>query len=168
VLLVVATGIALFDRLRAFVLRGIGHVWHLVSRRNIQEPLTRFSEAMTLGVNDLKQHRENRLSLASSIVMDVAATIVALWFCFAALGVPVSIGVLITGFNFGITLTVISFIPGDMGVQEASMAGVFALFGVPFSQGVIAAILFRVVYYFVPFVASLPLYWFLLREKVAE
>ena len=47
------------------------------------------------------------------------------------------------------------------------MAGVFALFGVPFSQGVIAAILFRVVYYFLPFVASLPLYWFLLREKVA-
>jgi uncharacterized protein (TIRG00374 family) len=75
--------------------------------------------------------------------------------------------VLLTGFNFGVTLTLIPLIPGSIGVQEASMAGMMALFGVPFSQGVIAAILFRVVYYFVPFLASLALYWSLLREKVA-
>ena len=168
VLLVVATGIAFYARLRAFVLRGVGHIWHTVSRKDIQKSLSQFSEAMTIGVDDLKKRRENRLPLAGTIIVDVVATIVALWFCFAALGIPVGLGVLITGFNFGITLTVISFIPGDMGVQEASMAGIFALFGVPFSQGVIVAILFRVVYYFLPFVASLALYWSLLREKVAE
>ena len=167
-LLVVATGIAFYSRLRVFVLRGIGKVWHLVSRRDIQKTLEQFSEAVTLGVDDLKKRPDNRVPLAISIVVDVATSIAALWFCFAALGIPVHIGVLLTGFNFGITLTVISFIPGDMGVQEATMAGVFALFGVPFSQGVIAAILFRVIYYFVPFVISLAFYWSLLREKVVE
>jgi len=55
----------------------------------------------------------------------------------------VHIGILITGFNFGITLTVISFIPGDLGVQEASIAGILAIFGVPFTQGVLGAMLFR-------------------------
>ena len=168
VLLVVATSIAFYARLRAYVLRGIGKAWHMVSRRDIQKPLAQFSEAMTLGVEDLREHRENRAPLGISIAVDVAATIVALWFCFAALGIPVRPEVLLTGFNFGITLTVISFIPGDMGVQEASMAGVFALFGVSFSEGVIAAVLFRIVYYFLPFIASLALYWSLLREKVAE
>lgn len=168
VLLLVATSIAFHARLRAFVLRGIGHIWHTVIRRDIQKPLAQFSEAVTLGVEDLREHRENRLPLGISIAIDVAATIVALWFCFAALGISVNPGVLLTGFNFGITLTVISFIPGDMGVQEASMAGVFALFGVPFSQGVIAAVLFRIVYYFLPFIASLPFYWSLLWEKVKE
>ncbi len=167
-LLVVATGIAFYSRLRVFVLRGIGRIWHLVSRRNIQKTLDQFSEAVTLGVEDLKKRPDNRVPLAISILIDVAASIAALWFCFAALGIPVHVGVLLTGFNFGITLTVISFIPGDMGVQEATMAGVFALFGVPFSEGVIAAILFRIVYYFVPFVISLAFYWSLLREKVVE
>jgi uncharacterized protein (TIRG00374 family) len=167
-LLLLATGIAFNARLRSFVLRGIGKVWHLVSRRDIQKTLEQFSEAVTLGVDDLKKRRKNRIPLAISIAADVATSIATLWFCFAALGIPVHLGVLLTGFNFGITLTVISFIPGDMGVQEASMAGVFALFGVPFSQGVIAAILFRVVYYFVPFVISLAFYWSLLREKVVE
>lgn len=167
-LLVVATGIAFYSRLRVFVLRGIGKVWHLVSRRDIQKTLEQFNEAVTLGVDDLKKRPDNRVLLAISIVVDVATSIATLWFCFAALGIPVHIGVLLTGFNFGITLTVISFIPGDMGVQEATMASVFALFGVPFSQGVIAAILFRVIYYFVPFVISLAFYWSLLREKVVE
>ena len=168
VLLLVATSIAFYARLRAYVLRGIGHIWRLVSRRDIQKHLAQFSEAMTQGVDDLRKHRQNRLPLAFTIAVDVATAIIVLWFCFAALGIPVNPGVLLTGFNFGITLTIISFIPGDMGVQEASMAGIFALFGVPFSQGVIAAILFRVVYYFVPFVISLAFYWSLLREKVAE
>jgi len=91
--------------------------------------------------------------------------IAALAFCFKALAIPVHLGVLITGFNFGITLTVISLIPGDIGVQEASIAGILAIFGIPFSQGVIGAILFRVVYYFVPFIFSLGFYWNLLKEK---
>jgi uncharacterized protein (TIRG00374 family) len=168
VLLGVATGVALYARLRGFVLRGIARIWHAVSRRNINLQLEQFNDAMTLGVSDLRRSPQNRLPLAGTIVTDVVTTIVALWLCFAALGIPVEPGVLLTGFNFGITLTIISFIPGDMGVQEASMAGVFALFGVPFSQGVIAAVLFRVVYYFVPFVLTLPFYWSLLREKTSR
>jgi uncharacterized protein (TIRG00374 family) len=168
VLLVVASGIAFLPRVRDIALRGIGHVWHLVTRHNIQAALDGFSSAVTQGVNALRRHGTYRLPLAGFIVADVAATIAALWYCSAALVVPVHLGVLLTGFNFGITLTVISFIPGDMGVQEASMAGVFALFGVPFSHGVLVAILFRVLYYFVPFVASLGFYWRLLREKVND
>jgi phosphatidylglycerol lysyltransferase len=90
--------------------------------------------------------------------------IAGLAFGFRALAIPVHLGVLVTGFNFGITLTVISFIPGDLGVQEASIAGILAIFGVPFSQGVLGSMLFRVLYYFVPFIFSLGFYWSLLRE----
>jgi uncharacterized protein (TIRG00374 family) len=168
VLLVVASSIAFYARLRAFVLRGIGRAWRKVIRRDIQKHLDQFSASLTLGTDNLRRKKENRLPLAVTIVVDVGTTMIALWFCFAALGIPVDPWALFTAFNFGITLTIISFIPGDIGVQEASMAGAFALFGVPFSQGVIAAVLFRVVYYFVPFILTLPLYWKLLREKVAD
>jgi uncharacterized membrane protein YbhN (UPF0104 family) len=78
------------------------------------------------------------------------------------------LGSLITGFNFGITLTAISFIPGDMGVQEASIAGILAIFGVPFSQGVLGVILFRVLYYFVPFILNLGFYCLLKETRTIQ
>jgi uncharacterized protein (TIRG00374 family) len=164
VVIVAATFILFNGRIRAFVLRVIGNIWHFITRKHIEKRLSDFGESITQGFNQLKQKPKFGLLLAGLIVGDVAAMIAGLAFCFKALGIPVHLGVLITGFNFGITLTVISFIPGDLGVQEASIAGILAIFGVPFSQGVLGAMLFRVLYYFVPFVVSLGFYWSLIRE----
>lgn len=49
-------------------------------------------------------------------------------------------------------------------MQEASMAGIYALLGVPFEQVLLAVILFRGVYYLVPYVLSLIFYGRLLRR----
>ena len=168
VLLFLAGSIFFEERVRSFLLRGVGQVWRAILRRDIHARLDQFNETLKVGADDLRQKKENRLPLSLSLLADVMATVLALWFCFAALGIPVHFGVMLTAFNFGVTLTLIPFIPGSMGVQEASMAGILALFGVPFSQGVIAAILFRVVYYFIPFVVTIPSYWGLLRAKVIK
>ena len=168
VILIIAIGVSTYiifnGRVRAFVLRILAHAWRFVTHRSIEKSLNDFGDAVTQGIVELNKKRKFGLLLAVLIIGDVAAMIAGLSFCFKALGIPVQLGVLITGFNFGITLTVISFIPGDLGVQEASIAGVLAIFGVPFSQGVLAAILFRVLYYFVPFIFSLGFYWSLLKE----
>ena len=58
-------------------------------------------------------------------------------------------------------------IPGGLGVQEGSMAGIYALLGVPLNQAVLAAILFRVVYYFAPYLVSLAFYRRMLRRLPA-
>jgi uncharacterized membrane protein YbhN (UPF0104 family) len=55
-------------------------------------------------------------------------------------------------------------IPGGLGVQEASLAGIYALLGIPFAQAVLVSILFRVVYDFIPFLLSLGLYRRLIRR----
>jgi uncharacterized protein (TIRG00374 family) len=164
IVIAVATFIIFNGRVRTFVLRVLGNIWHLITRRNIEKRLSNFGDSVTQGIAEMNQKRKFGLLLAALIIGDVAAMIAGLAFCFKALGIPVHLGVLITGFNFGITLTVISFIPGDLGVQEASIAGILAIFGVPFSQGVLGSMLFRVVYYFVPFVFSLGFYWSLLKE----
>ena len=168
VAIIIATIVVFSARVRVLVLKALARIWRLVTRRDIKQQLAEFELSLTQGIAELRGHSGVRMPVAGLILGDAAATIVALWFCFAALHVPVHIGVLIAGFTFGVTLTIISFIPGDLGVQEASMAGVFALFGVPFSHGVLVAILFRVVYYFLPFFFSLSLYWALLRESNAE
>lgn len=163
VLVTIATIVVLNERGRAFFLRVLARIWRLLTHRSIEAPLSQFGSSLTKAISELREHRAMRLPITGLILGDVAAAIVSLWFCFATLRVPVHLGVLITGFTFGITLTVISFIPGDIGVQEVSMAGVFTLFGVPFSHGVLVAILFRVLYYYLPFVFSLGFYWALLR-----
>src|ERR1035437_9578461 len=164
----IATVIIFNERVRTIVLRILGHIWHFFTHRNIEQTLRNFGSSITQGFTKLKQRRKLGLLLTGLVIGDVAAMITGLFFCFKALGIPVHIGVLITGFNFGITLTVISLIPGDMGVQEVSVAGILAIFGVPFSEGVLGSILFRVLYYFVPFLLSLGFYWSLLRETRAK
>ena len=74
------------------------------------------------------------------------------------------LGTLLTGFSLGITAGFVSLVPGGLGVQEGSMAGIYALLGVPIGVAIVAAILFRIVYYFIPFLASLGFYRRLLRE----
>jgi uncharacterized protein (TIRG00374 family) len=54
-------------------------------------------------------------------------------------------------------------LPGGMGVQDGSMAGVYALLGVPFGPALLAAVLFRVIYYLIPFAFGLAVYGRLLR-----
>jgi phosphatidylglycerol lysyltransferase len=72
--------------------------------------------------------------------------------------------VVLTGFIIGRTVGVISFLPGGLGTQDASTVGVYATYGVPLAQGALAYILFRIIYYFIPFVISLGFYRRLLRS----
>jgi uncharacterized protein (TIRG00374 family) len=163
--LATATLIAVSARVRCVVLGAIGRLWQLVTRRDIGIHLERFNDTLSLGTGSLRRKKRQLLPLAVTTGVEVAGILLAMWFFFKALGVQVEPLVLLTGFNFGVTLALFAFIPGRMGVQEASVAGILVLFGIPFSEGVIATLLFRVVYYFIPFVATLPPYWLLLRKK---
>jgi uncharacterized protein (TIRG00374 family) len=120
---------------------------------------------MTRGVTVIRRRPTVLMMLVALAIGDWAGTVTALWFCFNALGNPVGIGTLLTGFSLGITAGFVSFVPGGLGVQEGSMAGIYALLGVPIGTAVLAAILFRIIYYFIPFLASLAFYRRLLRES---
>ncbi len=95
--------------------------------------------------------------------LDWLGSVFVLSFCLDAFGPEVPFGVVVTGFVLGIMAGLISMIPGGLGVQEGSMTGVFALLGVPFSQAFLAAILFRAIFFFLPYLISLPISRWLLR-----
>jgi uncharacterized protein (TIRG00374 family) len=137
---------------------------HFITRHKIDTALNDFDNAMTRGVTLIRHRPGVLLMLLLVAVGDWVGAITALWFCFAALGTLCGVGTLITGFSLGITAGFISMIPGGLGVQEGSMVGIFTLLGIPGSTAVLAAILFRIVYYFVPFLISLGFYYRLLRE----
>jgi uncharacterized protein (TIRG00374 family) len=163
--LFIATVILFSPSTRAVVLKIFSRIWHFIVRKDISPFLGNLDTSLTLGVTAM---RERPLTLTLSvglIVADWILAMVVLWFCFDALGNPINPGVLLVGFAIGISAGNISLIPGGLGVQEASMAGVYALLGVPFAQAGLAVILFRIIYDFIPFLVSLLFYRQILRHS---
>lgn len=130
---------------------------------HLYQALLRFEETMTRGVSLVGKRPAVLTLLLFLALADWASTVFALWFCFYTLWHAISIGNLITGFSLGITAGFVSFIPGGLGVQEGSMAGLYALLGEPLETAILAAILFRMIYYFLPFFISLGFYRRLLQ-----
>jgi len=159
-----ATALVFAGSLRSRMLRGLSRVARATIHRDIGPSLDEFDAVMAQSVTAIRQRPSSLGLLAGSVAVDWASSAAALWFCFDALGEPLNLGVLLTGFAIGITAGVLSMIPGGLGVQEGSMAGIYALLGVPLQQAVLAAILFRVVYYLIPYIVSLGFYWHLLRQ----
>ena len=164
VIFFLASALVFAASLRTALLRALGKAWHFVTHRDLGSALDDFDATMTRGVAAMRGQPLLFALLIGLIVADWAASVAALWFCFDALGDPIGVGVLLTGFAIGVTAGVLSMVPGGLGVQEGSMAGIYALLGAPFHQAVLASILFRVVYYLVPYVVSLGFYWRLLRQ----
>lgn len=114
--------------------------------------------SLSSGVRILRDRPGRGAAIFALIAVDWMTSAAALWFCFKALGEPLAPHVLMTGFVIGILTGVISMIPGGVGVQEGSMAGVFSLLGVPIEEALLAAILFRLVYYLLPYLAALGIF----------
>ena len=99
-------------------------------------------------------------------ILDWIAVLASFWLCLEAVGQSVNAEVLIAGFAVGMNVGVVSLVPGGLGVQEGSQATVLALFGVPFGTALLASVLFRLTYFLIPFLVSLPLYYVVLRPLV--
>lgn len=65
---------------------------------------------------------------------------------------------LLVGFSVGIFMSLISLTPASIGVMEGSMAGCFYLMGVDYEQALLATLLYRFAYYFLPILISIYFY----------
>jgi uncharacterized protein (TIRG00374 family) len=148
---------------RARAARVIGRVGNRVLRRDVEPAMRALDDTIGRGVTAIR-HRPTVLGVPLLfVILDWTTSVMALGACFEALRTPLHPGVLVTGFAIGVTAGFVSMLPGGMGVQEGTMAGAFVLLGVGYEHAVLAAILFRVLYYVVPFAVSLILYAHLLR-----
>ena len=164
-IIIIATVIMLVPKIRSWVLHVVNSLWHLITRKDITPFITDLDTALNNGVTAMRKNRSATIILLVLMSAFWAFSAGALWFCFSALGKAPDIGVLFCGFGIGIIAGNLSMIPGGLGVQEASLAGIFALLGTSFTQAALASILFRVVYDFIPFLLSLLLYRQLMRRK---
>ena len=168
-LLILVTLLALsmvfWGRMRKTVIGGVAKGIDTLFHRDVREPLERFDATVALGIQAMRERPLAMIVVMGLIVTDWAFSLLTLWFCFRAFNITLSPGQAISGFVIGTVAGVASLLPGGLGIQEASMAGIFALFGISFESAVLASILYRAVYSIAPYLVSLGMYRQILRRQ---
>lgn len=93
------------------------------------------------------------------VCADWLFTILVLFFAFRAVGVHIAAGVLVAGFAIGMVTTLIPILPGGLGAMELAMTAVYAQMGIDWNAALMATLIYRVVYYILPGIVSIFIYW---------
>jgi len=117
--------------------------------------LWRFQHNLNHGLEFLLERKDRMLAPAGWILLDWLLTIAILWAAFRAVRYPIAPGLVVIGFAVGVVLSLVSLVPGGLGVMEGSMTAVFASLSVPYETAFVAVLLFRVAYYVLPLLVSL-------------
>lgn len=165
VLLVAALATALIFRSqsRKGAVRMLAEAVRTLLHRDIGARLERFDATMERGVQAMREDPSSVAIIVALIVIDWACSATALWFCFRAFDITASPGQVMAGFVTGTVIGQAAMLPGGLGMQEASMSGIFVLFGFAFEKAVLAAMLYRVVRSIIPYLVSLGFYRLALR-----
>jgi uncharacterized protein (TIRG00374 family) len=162
--LILTTGLVLFPSIRQPIISLLAHLGIKILRRDYMPWLNQLDESLTLGRHAFRNKPAFLVWVMVLTLADFFCSVAAMGFIFKALGTSVTPGVLLTGYVIGIMAGMLSMVPGGFGIQEASMAGIYALLGVPVEVAILAAILFRFLYYFIPYFCILPFYNRLLHQ----
>jgi len=169
-----ATGVALFAgalayavvlvyqrRLRRRTLFFLADAGHRLLRRLVPRwtpgrlRLWRFQHNLNEGLEFLLARKDRIAGPAAWILLDWLLTIMILWSAFRSVNYPIAPGLVVIGFAVGICLSLVSIVPGGLGVMEGSMTAVFVSLRVPLETAVVAVLIFRVTYYVLPLLLSL-------------
>jgi uncharacterized protein (TIRG00374 family) len=164
-LLILITVLVLFPSRRRPIISLLAHLGRKILHRDLTTWLTQFDDTLTHGTEGFRHKPIVLVWVMLLTLLDFSSSLIAMGLVFDALGPPVKVGALVTGYVIGIMAGLLSMVPGGFGIQEGSMAGIYALLGVRLEQAVLAAILFRILYYLLPYFLILPFYNRLLRRS---
>lgn len=118
-----------------------------------------FSDQLEKGINAIQKKRKRLPRAIAYICADWAFTMLVLYFAFKAVGVSISPVALISGFAVGMMTTLIPILPGGLGAMELAMTAVYSQFGIDWDSALMACLIYRVLYYIIPGIVSIPVYW---------
>ena len=154
--LILTTVLVVFPSRRLPIIKILASLGQKILHHDYLPWLTQLDETLTCGTRAISQRPMLLAWILLLTLVDFICSIAAMGFVFEALGPGVKPAALVTGYVIGIMAGLASMVPGGFGVQEGSMAGIYALLGIHLEQAVLAAILFRILYYLVPYFLILP------------
>jgi uncharacterized protein (TIRG00374 family) len=164
IVLFLITGLVIFPSRRRVFIGSFGRLGIKILHHDYTGWLDQLDETLTRGTEVIRQKPLKLVGIMALTLLDFSCSVIALEFVFDALGPPVNAGVLVSGYVIGIMAGLLSMVPGGLGIQEGSMAGIYALMGINLEQAVLAAILYRILYYLLPYFLILPFSSRLLRQ----
>ncbi|MGV8075312.1 MAG: YbhN family protein [Syntrophobacteraceae bacterium] len=135
-----------------------------------QERAEAFFEKFNVSMNALVKNSSILWIPAIFALLDWTAMFLCLKWSFLAVNYPVENHTLMVGFSIGIFAAIISITPMSIGVMEGSMAGAFYLMGLDYNRALLATLIYRCAYYFLPILLSLFYYrhFFLVSRRKVE
>lgn len=144
----------------------VNKVVYFFSKKEIpNEKFEIFEDQLNEGVYKIHDKKYELPKVASYVALDWIFNILILFFAFKAISVKISFAKLIIGFSFGMLMTVIPMLPGGLGAMEAAMSAAYSNMGIQWEKALAAAIIFRVLYYVLPSLLSVFVYFGL---KISE
>ncbi len=136
-----------------FISRKIGHP-HWVHPEKAEAFFENFNESL----NIIMRNSSILLKPAMYALLDWALMFFCLKCSFLAVRYPVDNWTLLVGFSVGIFMTLFSLTPASIGVMEGSMAASFYLMGLDYDRALLATLIYRFAYFFLPILISLFFY----------
>lgn len=100
---------------------------------------------------------------ALGALLYIGCDMLSLNFIFLAARYPVSLGTLLAGYGLPLLLGKVSFLPGGLGIVEATMAALYDSLGVPNEVSVVVILVYRFLSYWLPLLLGFPLIPYLQR-----
>ncbi|HAH30930.1 MAG TPA: hypothetical protein DCL44_01300 [Elusimicrobia bacterium] len=142
------------------IFKVVNHLIYFFSRREIpNESFIKFEHQLNSGIRTIHSRKYELPKVVCYVAADWICNILILFFAFKSVGVTMGISELVIGFAFGMIMTVIPILPGGLGVMEAAMTAAYSQMGIEVGHALAASLLFRLFYYIVPSLASIPIYW---------
>lgn len=129
------------------------------------EKFQAIDSSLSHGVAELKRSPFSFSLLLVAILIDWIFCLIVLWAIFKAVGISLFPPLIFSGFFLSVTAGLVSMLPGGLGVQDISQSSIYHFFGVSIPVSVSIDILFRAVYYLLPFLLGLVIYWHFIRNK---
>ncbi len=118
-----------------------------------------FVDQLDEGINLIHKKKNKLTKTIIYVCADWLFTIFVLYFAFRAVGIHISTAVLVAGFAVGMATTLIPVLPGGLGAMELAMTAVFSQMGIDWDAALMATLIYRVVYYILPGIVSIFIYW---------
>ena len=118
-----------------------------------------FIDQLDEGIDLIHKKKRKLTGTIIYVCADWFFTIMVLYFAFRAVGIDISAGVLVAGFAVGMVTTLIPILPSGLGAMELAMTAVFAQMGIDWDAALMATLIYRVVYYVIPGIVSIFIYW---------
>lgn len=130
--------------------------------------LRRAQRSINDGLDFLLARKRRMVAPTAYVFLDWVLAALTLWSAFIAVHRPVSVGVAVIGFAVGVFLSLVSLVPGGLGVMEGSVTAALVGLGVPLEPAVVAVVIFRLAYYAMPLLVSLFLFHGLVVEAARQ